>query len=234
MLEITEVEVHYGKVQALKQVNLSVGEGEIVTLIGANGAGKSTTLNTVSGMVRASRGEILFKGERIDRLPAYTIVERGITQVPEGRRLFPGMSVEENLRIGAHIIRDQALIRKRLSWVKELFPILNERSKQLAGTLSGGEQQMAAIGRGLMASPKLMLLDEPSLGLAPLIVKEIPRIIREIHRQGLSILLVEQNANMALRVAHRGYVLETGRIVKADSSSGLLQSDDVRRAYLGK
>jgi branched-chain amino acid transport system ATP-binding protein len=233
MLDMVDIEVFYGRVHALKGITLHIGEGEIVTLIGANGAGKSTILNTVCGMVRSSSGKITFLHNQIDRLPSHAIIKMGITQIPEGRRIFPDMSVEENLRIGAHTFKDQNTVKQRMDRIMKLFPILRERRTQMGGTLSGGEQQMLAIGRGMMAMPKLMLLDEPSLGLAPLLVKEVARMIREIHEQGLTVLLVEQNANMALRIANRGYVLETGRVVMTDSGKNLLNSNEVRRAYLG-
>jgi len=233
MLDMVDIEVSYGRVHALKGITLHIGEGEIVTLIGANGAGKSTILNTVCGMVRSSSGKITFLQKQIDRLPSHAIIKMGITQIPEGRRIFPDMSVEENLRIGAHTIKDQNTVNQRMDRIMQLFPILRERRMQMGGTLSGGEQQMLAVGRGMMAMPKLMLLDEPSLGLAPLLVREVARMIREIHEQGLTILLVEQNANMALRTANRAYVLETGRVVMTDSGENLLKSEEVRRAYLG-
>jgi branched-chain amino acid transport system ATP-binding protein len=213
LLNLEDLNVHYGAIWALKGVNLTVGEGEIVSLIGANGAGKSTTLRAISGVVKASSGGISFQGEDITKVPAHDIVKKGIAQVPEGRRVFANLSVLENLELGAYIRRDTKGIKRDLDDVLERFPRLKERIGQVAGTLSGGEQQMLAIGRALMTRPKLMLLDEPSMGLAPLLVKEIFSIIREINEEGTTILLVEQNARMALQVASRAYVLETGRIV---------------------
>ena len=233
MLGIHEVEVHYGHVYALKKVSAQVAQGEIVTLIGANGAGKSTILNTVSGLVRPSSGELRFLDKRIDRMAPHKILTLGVAQIPEGRKIFPDMTVEENLRVGAHIVREEKVIEERMGNAFSLFPILNERKKQLGGTLSGGEQQMLAICRGLMTAPKLLLMDEPSLGLAPLIVQEVSRIIRRIKGQGITILLVEQNARMALKLADRGYVLETGRIVMTDTGRNLLGNESVKKAYLG-
>jgi branched-chain amino acid transport system ATP-binding protein len=233
MLGIHDVEVYYGHVYALKKVSAQVQPGEIVTLIGANGAGKSTILNTISGLVRPSSGELQFLDKRIDRLPPHKILSLGVAQIPEGRKIFPDMSVEENLRVGAHVVRNEKIIEERLGNAFTLFPILRERKNQLGGTLSGGEQQMLAICRGLMTAPKLLLMDEPSLGLAPLVVQEVSRIIRGIKNQGITILLVEQNARMALKLADRGYVLETGRIVMTDTGRNLLGNESVKKAYLG-
>jgi branched-chain amino acid transport system ATP-binding protein len=233
MLALNQVEVYYGHVYALKKVSVQVDPGNIVTLIGANGAGKSTILNTISGLVRPSRGELNFWGRRIDQMPPHKIISLGIAQIPEGRKIFPDMTVEENLRVGAHIVRGERIIEARMGEAFSLFPILQERRNQLGGTLSGGEQQMLAICRGLMTAPKLLLMDEPSLGLAPLMVREVSRIVRGIKEQGITILLVEQNARMALRLADRGYVLETGRIVMTDSGFNLLANERVKKAYLG-
>jgi branched-chain amino acid transport system ATP-binding protein len=234
VLEITDLDVYYGAIHALKGISLSVAEREIVTLIGANGAGKSTTLRAISGLTPARAGRILFEGEDLCRLRAHQIVVRGLGHSPEGRRVFPNLTVAENLDLGAYTRHDRDGIRKDLEEVLDLFPRLQERLKQQAGTLSGGEQQMLAIGRALMGRPRLLLLDEPSLGLAPFLVKEIFRIVQEINRRGTTVLLVEQNAHMALEVAHRGYVLETGTIVLADSGRALLANPQVREAYLGE
>ncbi|HHT35557.1 MAG TPA: ABC transporter ATP-binding protein [Firmicutes bacterium] len=233
MLKVTDLDVHYGGIHALKQVNFSIRAGEIVTLIGANGAGKSTTLRAISGLVPKSGGTIEFDGSDITKLPAHKIAALKLTHVPEGRRVFPQLSVEVNLELGAYLRRDKPKITEDLQKVYELFPRLWERRKQLAGSLSGGEQQMLAMGRGLMSDPKLLLLDEPSMGLAPLLVREIFNIIEEINRRGTTILLVEQNANMALAVAHRAYVLETGIIKLSGTAEELLQDDRVKTAYLG-
>jgi branched-chain amino acid transport system ATP-binding protein len=234
MLSLQDVNVYYGGgIHALKDLSLEVEQGEIVTLIGANGAGKSSTLNSISGLVRIRSGSIAFKGQEISKMPPHKIVGSGICQVPEGRRVFSNLSVQTNLELGAYLRKDKAAIARDMKRVYELFPRLDERKQQLSGTLSGGEQQMLAIGRGLMSSPQLLLLDEPSMGLAPLLVKEIFRIIQEINRAGTTILLVEQNARMALSIAHRGYVLETGRVVMADSAVVLAEMDEVRKAYLG-
>ncbi len=233
MLVIHEIEVYYGHVYALKKVSVHVDQGEIVTLIGANGAGKSTILNTISGLVRPSSGELQFLDKRIDRVPPHKILSLGVAQIPEGRKIFPDMSVEENLRVGAHVVREGKVIAERMGNAFTLFPILGERKNQLGGTLSGGEQQMLAICRGLMTAPKLLLMDEPSLGLAPLIVQEVSRIIRGIKEQGITLLLVEQNARMALKLADRGYVLETGRIVMTDTGRNLLGNERIKKAYLG-
>jgi branched-chain amino acid transport system ATP-binding protein len=233
MLELRGVQAGYGRIQALREVTLSVGAGEIVTLIGANGAGKSTTLMAICGVVPVQGGEILFEGESLRNLSPDAIVGRGIVQVPEGRRIFARMSVLENLELGAYLRRDAAGIRRDLDHVMELFPILAARRRQPGGTLSGGEQQMLAISRALMARPRLLLLDEPSLGLAPLVIRQIFAIIRRINAEGTTVFLVEQNANQALKLAHRGYVLENGRTVLSDTAERLLINEDVKRAYLG-
>jgi len=234
MLELRNVETFYGNIMALKGVSLSVSEGEIITLIGANGAGKSTALMTVCGIVPPRQGEILFSGKPIDRMEPHEIVSLGISQVPEGRRIFPRLTVTENLDMGAFLRRDKAGIAENMEYIFSLFPILRERRHQQGGTLSGGEQQMLAISRALMARPRMLLLDEPSLGLAPLVVQLIFRIIRQINEEnGTTILLVEQNANMALKIAHRGYVMENGRITLEGTTECLLCNDDVKRAYLG-
>ena len=233
MLKIENINVFYGAIHALKGISVDVKEGEIVTLIGANGAGKSTILRTVSGLLRAKTGNIAFEGKPISSMPAEEIVKLGISQVPEGRRIFANMTVEENLELGAYIRKDKSGVSKDIAKVFERFTRLGERRKQIAGTLSGGEQQMLAIGRGLMSQPRLMLLDEPSMGLAPLLVKEIFSIIKEINAGGTTILLVEQNAHMALSIAHQAYVLETGRITLAGSAKELSESEAVRKAYLG-
>lgn len=233
MLQVNNIDVYYGNIHALKDVSLEVNEGEIVTLIGANGAGKSTLLKTLSGLLKPKHGTILYYSKQIGGKPAQLIVKNGISHVPEGRRVFANMSVEENLELGAFLRKDRTAIKKDLDHVFELFPILKERRKQLSGTLSGGEQQMLAMGRALMARPKLLLLDEPSMGLAPLIVKTIFEIIQEVNKEGTTVLLVEQNAHMALSIAHRGYVLETGRIVLSGSAKELQESEEVKAAYLG-
>ncbi|MDQ1687892.1 MAG: branched-chain amino acid transport system ATP-binding protein [Frankiaceae bacterium] len=232
VLQLDDVQVKYGAIEALKGITLEVNEGEIVTLLGANGAGKTTTLRTISGLLRPTRGTVSFAGSRIDNVKSHEIVALGISQSPEGRRVFPSMTVLENLQMGAYQRRDN--LTADLERVFGLFPILAERRKQQGGTLSGGEQQMLAIGRALMSSPKLLLLDEPSLGLAPLIVKKIFEIIQEINEQGTTVLLVEQNAVQALKLAHRGYVLETGNIVMGASAAELLADPRVRAAYLGE
>ncbi|WP_109206898.1 ABC transporter ATP-binding protein [Moorella sp. Hama-1] len=233
LLKVENLDVYYGAIHALKGISLEVEEGEIVSLIGANGAGKSTTLNTICGLLRPRNGSITYQGRDLKGLPAPAIVQLGISQVPEGRRIFPNLTVQENLELGAYLRRDREGISKSMAEVFQRFPRLQERRKQMAGTLSGGEQQMLAISRALMSRPRLMLLDEPSMGLAPLLVQEIFNIIREINRQGTTILLVEQNANMALSVAHRGYVLETGRITLQGKAQELTTNEAVRRAYLG-
>ena len=233
MLELKSIESYYGKIQALKGITLEVPEGGIVAILGANGAGKSTTLKTISGLIQPRRGQILFQGQSIDKREPHQIVRMGICQVPEGREIFMGLTVQENLKMGAFTRKDTKTIQIDLERIYRSFPILKERAKQQAGTLSGGEQQMLAIARGLMSGPKLMLLDEPSLGLAPLMVEEIFRIITEINQEGVTILLVEQNANMALQTAHYGYVMETGTVALHDSAENLIQNDYVRRVYLG-
>lgn len=233
MLELQNVNTFYGNIQALRDVNLHIDEGEIVTLIGANGAGKSTTLMTICGINHPRSGQILWNGSPIQNLPAHEIVSLGISQAPEGRLIFPDLSVKENLELGAFPRRDSAGIKEDMEYVLELFPILAQRSKQLGGTLSGGEQQMLAISRSLMARPKLLLLDEPSLGLAPIIIQQIFDIIQRVNKSGTTVFLVEQNANQALRIADRGYVMENGRIVMEDKAKKLLESPEVRKAYLG-
>jgi branched-chain amino acid transport system ATP-binding protein len=234
LLELTDVSVRYGGIEAVRGVSLRVDEGDIVTLIGGNGAGKSTMLRTVSGLKRLFEGTISFRGSRIESLPAHEIVRLGICQAPEGRRIFPRMSVRENLEMGAFALRDGGRLREDFDRVYSLFPQLKDRQRQLGGTLSGGEQQMLAIGRALMARPQLLMLDEPSLGLAPLLVERIFGLLREIHEQGITILLVEQNAQMALNLANRGYVIESGEIVLEDAARSLLGNDAVRKAYLGE
>jgi len=233
MLEIKNLNVHYGVIHALKNVSLTVNKGEIITLIGANGAGKSTTLRTISGLIKATSGEILLEGKNITGISATQRVEMGISQVPEGRRIFPEMTVLENLELGAFVRKDKHKIKEDLENVFKMFPILNERKKQVAGTLSGGEQQMLAIGRALMSKPRILLMDEPSMGLAPLLVREIFEIIRDINKAGTTILLVEQNASMALSIAHRAYVIENGSIVITGTGEELAKSDEIKRAYLG-
>ena len=234
MLTLDQLDVSYGAIRALQQVSIRIEAGEIVTLIGANGAGKSTTLRAISGLVPVQQGRIVFEGQDITSTSADTIVRCGIGHSPEGRRVFANMSVRENLELGAYTRRDRTAIRSDYDRALALFPRLRERLQQNAGTLSGGEQQMLAMGRALMARPKLLLLDEPSLGLAPFLVRDIFDIIRDINSQGTTVLLVEQNAHMALGIAHRGYVLETGRIVMADQAKALLVNEDVKKAYLGE
>jgi branched-chain amino acid transport system ATP-binding protein len=234
MLELTDVHTYYGSIRALRGVSLTVAQGEIVTLIGSNGAGKTTTLKTILGTTRPRRGTVTFSGQRLDTLATDRIVRLGIAQSPEGRRIFPRMTVLENLELGAFVRKDRSAIAPDLERVFALFPRLAERAAQHGGTLSGGEQQMLAIGRALMARPTLLLLDEPSMGLAPILVETIFRIVQDINRQGTTILLVEQNARMALRVAHRGYVMQTGRIVLQAAAVELLRSDLVRKTYLGE
>ncbi|AIM16484.1 MULTISPECIES: ABC transporter ATP-binding protein [Neobacillus] len=233
MLKVNDINVYYGNIHALKGVSLEIHQGEIVTLIGANGAGKSTLLKTLSGLLKPKSGEILFENEHLAGKVPQLIVKKGISHVPEGRRVFANMSVEENLELGAYLRKDKQGIREDFEKVYQLFPRLHERRKQLSGTLSGGEQQMLAMGRALMARPRLLLLDEPSMGLAPLLVKTIFQIIEEINKTGTTILLVEQNANMALSIADRAYVIETGKIVASGRASELGQSDQIRKAYLG-
>ena len=233
LLEVTNVHAHYGAIEALKGVSLTVEQGEVVTLIGSNGAGKSTTLRAITGLTPASSGSILIDGEDITRVPAHEIVDRGVALSPEGRHCFPRMTVRENLDLGAHRRRRDPAVAQDLERVFELFPRLKEREKQKAGTMSGGEQQMLAMGRALMASPRLLLLDEPSMGIAPILVQRIYETIAEINRSGMTILLVEQNANYALDASKRGYVLETGRVVLQGGSDALRSDPDVQRAYLG-
>lgn len=233
MLSLRSIDVFYGKIHALKGVSLDVQKGEIVTLIGSNGAGKTSLLRTISGLVRPREGEVNYEGETLNRLPAEKIVSLGISHVPEGRRIFANLSVRENLEMGAFLRRDKEGIQNDMERVFTLFPRLKERIRQQAGTLSGGEQQMLAIGRALMARPRLLLLDEPSMGLAPVLVQMIFEIIQEINAQGTTILLVEQNAYMALNIAHRAYVIETGRIVLSGSADELKASEEVQKAYLG-
>ena len=233
MLEIKNLNVHYGVIHALKDASLTVNKGEIVTLIGANGAGKTTTLRTISGLNKATSGQVLLEGKDITNVPASKRVEMNLSQVPEGRRIFPAMTIVENLEMGAYLRKDKASIKKDMEHVYELFPILGRRKKQLAGTLSGGEQQMLAMGRALMSRPKILLLDEPSMGLAPLLVKEIFDIIVSINSTGTTILLVEQNAKMALSIAHRAYVIETGSIVMSGTGEELAKSDQIKKSYLG-
>ncbi len=233
MLELTAIETFYGNIQALKGVSLKVAQGEIVTLIGANGAGKSTTLMSISGVVHPRKGSITFLGEDITASSTERIVSMGITQVPEGRMIFPRLTVRENLLMGAYLRKDKAGIREDEDHAYALFPVLRERRSQMGGTLSGGEQQMLAIGRALMARPKLLLLDEPSLGLAPLVVENIFEIIVQINKDGVTVMLVEQNAQMALQIAHRGYVLETGHVTLEGPGKELLSNPKVRSAYLG-
>ncbi|MDK2919592.1 MAG: branched-chain amino acid transport system ATP-binding protein [Candidatus Petromonas sp.] len=234
MLKIRDLNVHYGGIHALRGISIDVPENKIVTLIGANGAGKSTTLRSIMGLVKSSSGEVVYNGENILNKRTRDIVSKGIVMVPEGRRVFPNLNVEENLILGAYIRKDKEAIKKDMNFVYELFPRLKERKWQKAGTMSGGEQQMLAVGRALMTKPKLLLMDEPSLGLAPLIVKDIFQIIKEIHKDGVTILLVEQNAKAALEIADYGYVLETGTIVLEGKGKDLLNNDDVQRAYLGE
>ncbi|HBV97618.1 MAG: amino acid ABC transporter ATPase [Peptococcaceae bacterium BICA1-7] len=234
MLEIKDLNVFYGSIHALQGVSFNVNEGEIVTLIGANGAGKSTTLRSVSGIVKAKSGEITFCGKKINSVPAHKIVRMGLSHVPEGRQIFPNLTVMENLMMGAYTRKDKNEIKSSLEEVMERFPRLGERSKQMAGTLSGGEQQMVAIGRGLMSKPSLLILDEPSMGLSPVLVDEIFSIIKKINQQGVTVLLVEQNAFMALQVANRAYVLETGRIIFSGKASDIQADPRVRQAYLGE
>jgi len=233
MLEINDINVYYGAIHAIKGITLNVNEGEIVTLIGANGAGKSTTLRTISGLLKPKTGSIKFLDKDIAGMPAHKIVHEGISQVPEGRKIFAEMTVMENLELGAFIRDDKDEIEKDFKMVFQRFPRLEERKLQMAGTLSGGEQQMLAMGRALMSRPKLLLLDEPSMGLAPLLIKEIFNIIVDINKTGTTVLLVEQNANMALSIANRAYVLETGRITISGDAKELAASEDIRKAYLG-
>ena len=233
MLEVKNLSVHYGMIQAVRNVDFKVNEGEIVSLIGANGAGKSTILKTLSGLIHPSEGEIIYLGENIASTSAKRIVEKGLVQVPEGRHVFPGLTVKENLELGAFLRKDKEEIQKDMEAVFERFPILKERKDQDAQTLSGGEQQMLAMGRALMSRPKLLLLDEPSMGLAPIFIREIFKIIQEIQKTGTTVLLIEQNAKMALSISNRAYVLETGSVVLSGTGQELLESDEIQKAYLG-
>ena len=233
MLEVKNLSVHYGMIQAVRNVNFTVNEGEIVSLIGANGAGKSTILKTLSGLIHPSEGEIVYLGVNIASTSAKKIVEKGLVQVPEGRHVFPGLTVKENLELGAFLRKDKEEIQKDMEAVFERFPILKERKDQDAQTLSGGEQQMLAMGRALMSRPKLLLLDEPSMGLAPIFIREIFKIIQEIQKTGTTVLLIEQNAKMALSISNRAYVLETGSVVLSGTGQELLESDEIQKAYLG-
>lgn len=233
LLEVENLNVYYGAIHALQGISFNIEEGEIVTLIGANGAGKSTTLRTISGIIRPRSGKIVFKGEEITLTPPEAIVRKGISHVPEGRKIFAPLTVRENLEMGAYIVSDKAEIQNRMDRVFKSFPRLKERINQLGGTLSGGEQQMLATGRGMMSKPTLLLLDEPSMGLSPILVQEIFSIIKEINSQGTSILLVEQNAQIALSVAHRSYVLETGNIVLSGTAKAIAENPKVKAAYLG-
>ncbi len=234
MLEVNDIHSYYGNIHALKGISLTVDKGEIVTLIGANGAGKTTTLKTISGLLHPRQGEIWLEGERIDQLPPHRIVMRGIGQSPEGRKIFGALTVRENLEMGAFVRRDRDGISRDLEFVFTLFPRLKERASQLGGTLSGGEQQMLAMGRALMAHPRLLMLDEPSMGLAPVLVEAIFETIQKLNQEGTTILLIEQNAAKALQVARRGYVIETGRIVLQDAAAALRKNEMVRKAYLGE
>ena len=233
MLEVKNLSVHYGMIQAVRNVDFQVNEGEIVSLIGANGAGKSTILKTLSGLIHPSEGEIIYLGENIASTSAKKIVEKGLVQVPEGRHVFPGLTVKENLELGAFLRKDKEEIQKDMEAVFERFPILKERKDQDAQTLSGGEQQMLAMGRALMSRPKLLFLDEPSMGLAPIFIREIFKIIQEIQKTGTTVLLIEQNAKMALSISNRAYVLETGSVVLSGTGQELLESDEIQKAYLG-
>jgi branched-chain amino acid transport system ATP-binding protein len=234
MINVNGLVVSYGGIEALKGVSIKVDRGEIVTLVGANGAGKSTLLRSIVGLVKPKKGTIAYEGKNILGEKSQNIVTSGITLVPEGRRVFPNLTVLENIKLGAYARKDSKEIQKDIEWVYKLFPRLKERSWQLAGTLSGGEQQMLAVGRALLSRPKLLMMDEPSLGLAPLIVKDIFNIIKQIREQGVTILLIEQNANVALKIADRGYVLETGRITIEGTGKALLENDDIKKAYLGE
>lgn len=233
LLRVENLRVKYGNIEVLHGVSLEVNQGEIVTILGANGAGKSTTLLSISGLVRVAAGTIFFENAELQKLRAHDIVKLGIAQVPEGRRIFDTLTVQENLNMGAFVRKDTHQVNESREWVYQLFPILEERYKQLAGTLSGGEQQMLAIGRGLMNQPRILLLDEPSLGLAPLLVKAIFQTLKQINESGVTILLVEQNARAALKLAHRGYVMEVGRVVLEDTAEALLANPEVQNAYLG-
>lgn len=234
MLKVENLQVYYGGIHALKGISLEVNQGEIVTLIGANGAGKSTTLRTISGLLHAKEGKVVFKGEEINNIPAHHIVARGLCHVPEGRKIFSELSVRDNLEMGAYLRKDKDGIKEDMERVFNLFPRLHERQKQMGGTLSGGEQQMLAIGRAILSKPELLLMDEPSMGLAPLLVQEIFEIIKRINKAGTTILLIEQNANMALSIADRAYVMETGNIVLQGSAKDISNNEAVRKAYLGE
>lgn len=233
LLELKNIRVHYGKAEALRDISIRVDEGEIITFIGANGAGKTAALRTISGLVTPTSGEIWFQGQRIDGIPPYAILRLGIAHIPEGRRLFATMTVLENLEMGAYLRKDKRAIARDLDNIYEKFPVLKERRGQVASSLSGGEQQMLAIARALMANPRLLLMDEPSLGLSPLLVNEVSAIIRDINRSGVTIVLVEQNSRMALKLANRAYVLEVGTIALEGDARGLLQNEYVKKAYLG-
>ena len=234
MLEIKDLEVYYGMIQAIKGISFEVNEGEVIALIGANGAGKTTILHTISGLIAPKKGSIIFEGQEITKIPAHKIVENGLAQVPEGRRVFPSLTVLENLKLGAYTRKDKKEIEDTLKMVYERFPRLEERKNQPAGTLSGGEQQMLAMGRALMSKPRIILMDEPSMGLSPIFVNEIFDIIQKVSASGTTVLLVEQNAKKALSIAERGYVLETGKIVKEGKASDLLNDEAVKKAYLGE
>ena len=234
MLEIKDLEVYYGMIQAIKGISFEVNEGEVIALIGANGAGKTTILHTISGLIAPKKGSIIFEGQEITKIPAHKIVENGLAQVPEGRRVFPSLSVLQNLKLGAYTRKDKKEIDDTLKMIYERFPRLEERKNQPAGTLSGGEQQMLAMGRALMSKPRIILMDEPSRGLSPIFVNEIFDIIKQVSASGTTVLLVEQNAKKALSIADRGYVLETGKIVKEGKASDLLNDEAVKKAYLGE
>ena len=234
MLEIKDLEVYYGMIQAIKGISFEVNEGEVIALIGANGAGKTTILHTISGLIAPKKGSIVFEGQEITKIPAHKIVENGLAQVPEGRRVFPSLTVLENLKLGAYTRKDKKEIEDTLKMIYERFPRLEERKNQPAGTLSGGEQQMLAMGRALMSKPRIILMDEPSMGLSPIFVNEIFDIIKQVSASGTTVLLVEQNAKKALSIADRGYVLETGKIVKEGKASDLLNDEAVKKAYLGE
>ncbi len=234
LLKVQNMDVHYGNIHALHGINIDIKKGEIVTILGANGAGKTTILRTLSGLIKPSKGEILFKHQQIQNIPAYKIVSLGIAQSPEGRMVFPDLTVLENLELGAYLRKDKEGIKQDMEYIFKLFPRVKERLKQHAGTLSGGEQQMVAISRALMAKPELLLLDEPSLGIAPILVQNILQAIKEINSRGMTVLLVEQNAFAALKIAHRGYVIETGHISLSGPAGELLANPEIRKAYLGE
>ena len=234
MLEIKDLEVHYGVIKAIKGISFEVNQGEVIALIGANGAGKTTILHTVTGLINGTAGKITFNDTDITKMPAHKIVSLGMAHVPEGRHVFPEMTVEENLEMGAYCVKEKHLIAERVENVYQRFPRLKERYRQAAGTLSGGEQQMLAVGRALMSAPSILLMDEPSMGLSPILVEQIFDIIKEVHEQGITVLLVEQNARMALSISDRAYVLEVGRISMSGQAKDLLQDDRVRKAYLGQ